>query len=163
MMNKKSKFSKQFQQRIQARNTLEINAADSRQMLMQRIRIQAAREGREVVLDTSNTLKLSEVIIHYASPLLESTEPGEDRERALIVAITLWNLAMVPESDRQRIIDSTFSKIYGKDYPPDFDQVLEYFLERKQRLYPDINRVILDYDYVQTPEGYHLNVVSNVK
>ena len=106
---------------------------------------------------------MSDVIIHYASPLLESTKSGKDRERALIVAITLWNLAMIPEADRQSIIDSTFSNIYGKDYPPDFDQILDYFLERKQLLYPDINRVILDYDYVQTPEGYHLNVVSNVK
>ena len=106
---------------------------------------------------------MSEIIIHYASPLLESTKPGKDRERALIVAITLWNLAMVPESKRQSIIDSTFSKIYGKDYPPDFDQVLDYFLERKLLLYPDINRVILDYDYVQTPEGDNLNVVSNVQ
>ncbi|HEB70242.1 MAG TPA: hypothetical protein ENI88_11580 [Desulfobulbus sp.] len=70
---------------------------------------------------------------------------------------------MIPENERQGIIDSTFSKIYGKDYPPDFDQVLDYFLERKQLLYPDIHRVILDYEYVQTQEGYHLNVVSNVK
>lgn len=163
MKKKKPKFSKQFKKRIQARKTLEKNAADSRQMLMQRIKLHAAREGHEVTLDTSNPLKMSEIIIHYASPLLESTEPGKDRERALIVAITLWNLAMVPESKRQEIIDTTFSKIYGKDYPPDFDQVLAYFIERKQLLYPDINQVILDYDYVQTPEGYHLNVVSNVK
>lgn len=163
MKKKKSKFSKQFQKRIQARKTLENNAADSQQMLIQRVRNHAAREGREVTLDRSNGLKMSDVIIHYASPLLESAEPGEDRERALIVAITLWNLAMIPESERQGVIDSTFSKIYGKDYPLDFDQILDYFLERKQLLYPDVNRVILDYDYVQTPEGYHLNVVSNVK
>jgi len=162
MKKKKSKFSKRFQKKIKGKKALKNNAADTQNMLMQKVRNQAAKEGHEVVLDTSNKLKMSEVIIHYASPLLESAEPGEDREKALIVAITLWNLAMIPESEQQGIIDSTFSKIYGKDYPPDFDQVLNYFLERKQVLYPDVNRVILDYDYVQTPEGDHLNVVSNV-
>ena len=35
-------------------------------------------------------------------------------------------------------------------------------MERKKTLFPDFKRVILDYEYVETPKGIHINVVSNI-
>jgi len=34
--------------------------------------------------------------------------------------------------------------------------------KRKKTLFPEIKRVILDYEYVETPKGFHINVVSNI-
>jgi hypothetical protein len=35
-------------------------------------------------------------------------------------------------------------------------------MKRKKTLFPEIKRVILDYEYVETPKGFHINVVSNI-
>jgi len=34
--------------------------------------------------------------------------------------------------------------------------------KRKKTFFPEIKRVILDYEYVETPKGFHINVVSNI-
>jgi hypothetical protein len=40
--------------------------------------------------------------------------------------------------------------------------VLNFLMERKKVFFPEIKRVILDYEYVETPKGFHINVVSNI-
>ncbi len=40
--------------------------------------------------------------------------------------------------------------------------VLNFLMERKKAFFPEIKRVILDYEYVETPKGFHINVVSNI-
>ena len=40
--------------------------------------------------------------------------------------------------------------------------VLNFLMEIKKAFFPEIKRVILDYEYVETPKGFHINVVSNI-
>jgi hypothetical protein len=42
------------------------------------------------------------------------------------------------------------------------NKIMDELLERKKSLFPDINRSIIDYDLIGTPEGLHLNIVSNI-
>lgn len=41
-------------------------------------------------------------------------------------------------------------------------EVLNFLMKRKKTLFPEIKRVILDYEYVETPKGFHINVISNI-
>jgi len=148
MGKKKPKFSKQFQQKIKAKKAANINIGTSRNQFAQK-----------VMFDTSNPQKMSDIIFHYAEPLLEDARTDEDEEKAVVMAITLWNMTIAPEDERQKMIDSMAFK--GNDSAM-FSKTLAYFLERKQELYPDVNRMILDYDCVQTLDGLHLNVASTV-
>jgi len=157
---KKSKFSKQFQQMIKAKGAGNINIGGSRKQLVQKVKKQAADHGHDVMFDTSNPQKMSDIIIHYAEPLLEAAKTYEDEEKAIVMAITLWNKAIVPEDEQQEIIDSVAFKTFKGNDSAEFNQTLAYFMERKQVLYPDVNRMILDYDCTQTPDGLYLNVAS---
>jgi hypothetical protein len=159
MGKKKSKFSKQFQQKIKAKKAGNINIGASRNQFAQKVKKHAAEYGHEVMFDTSNPQKMSDIIFHYAEPLLEEARTDEDEEKAIVLAITLWNMTIAQEDERQKMIDSLAFK--GKDSAM-FSKTLAYFLERKQELYPDVNRMILDYDCVQTPDGLYLNVASTV-
>jgi hypothetical protein len=128
---------------------------------MQKIKDRVAGEGREIVIESSNPQKMSEIIIDYAEPLLEISTTDKDQEKAVIMAITLWNLAILKENERQEMIDSLTPRLVQEGDPADLNQIIEYFIERKQLLYPDVNRMILDYDCVHTTDRLHLNVVSN--
>ncbi len=128
---------------------------------MQKIKDRGASEGREIEIETSNPQKMSEIIIDYAEPLLEIATTDKGQEKAVILAITLWNLAILKENERQDMIDSLNPLLLQGDDPADLNQIIDYFMERKQLLYPDVNRMILDYDCVHTTDRLHLNVVSN--
>lgn len=158
---KKPKFSRKFQKRIQAKRRGKLGISDSQKQLMQKAKDQAAGEDREVVIDTSNPQKMSEIIIDYAEPLLAIAATDKDQEKAVIMAITFWNLAILKENERQDMIDSLITKLMQAGDPADLNQTMEYFIERKQLLYPDVNRMVLDYDCVHTSDRLHLNVVSS--
>ena len=40
-------------------------------------------------------------------------------------------------------------------------EVFNYMMKRKKLFFPDINRMVVDYEFVETPRGFHLNVASN--
>lgn len=128
---------------------------------MQKVKDRVTGKGRKVAIETSNPQKMSEIIIDYAEPLLEISTTDKDQEKAVIMAITLWNLAILKENERQDMIDSLNPLLLQGDDPADLNQIIDYFMERKQLLYPDVNRMILDYDCVHTTDRLHLNVVSN--
>ena len=158
---KKSKFSRKFQKNIQAKRRDALGISNSQQQLVQRYENHAAREERDVVIDTSNPQKMSDIIIDYAEPLLGVAETGKEQEKAVIMAITLWNLAILKENGRQDMFDSLVPQLMQECDPAAFNETMEYFIERKQQLYPGLNRMILDYDCVHTSNRLHLNVVSN--
>lgn len=41
-------------------------------------------------------------------------------------------------------------------------EIFNFLVVRKQSLYPEINRLVVDYELIETPKGIHLNVVSNI-
>ena len=158
---KKSKFSRKFQKKIRAKKGGKLEVSDSRKQLMQKVKDRVASEGREIEIETSNPQKMSEIIIDYAEPLLEISTTDKEQEKAVIMAITFWNLAILKENERQDMMDSLTPHLLQGGDPEDLNQTIEYFIERKQILYPDVNRMILDYDCVHTMDRLHLNVVSN--
>lgn len=160
---KKSKFSKQFQQKIKAKMTGNLNVGDGLKQFEQKVKQQASVHGHEIMFDTSNPQKMSDIIIHYAEPLIDVARTDEDEEKAIVMAIILWNIAVVPENERQGMIDSITSTPLKGNNSTEFNQTLAYFMERKQELYPDVNRMILEYECTQTPDGLHLNVASTPK
>jgi hypothetical protein len=48
------------------------------------------------------------------------------------------------------------------DFPNEGHEVVNFLIQRKKLVFPDINRMVVDYDIIDTPKGVHLNVVSNI-
>lgn len=127
---KKSKFSKKFQQKIKAKRAGNVNIGDSQKQLVQKVKKQAADHGHDIMFDTSNQQKMSDILIHYAEPLLEAVRTDEDEEKAIVMAITFWNVAVVPENERQKMIDSMVFEVFNGNYSADFNQTKARTLSR---------------------------------
>lgn len=106
-------------------------------------------------------IKMSEVIVELADFLLEQAHT-EDRVRAAItITCTAWNLAVVGFEKGQKFLDSYFEKINDSALKQDAIDIINIIIEKKQDYYPDINRIILDFDIVRTKSKLHINVVSS--
>jgi hypothetical protein len=110
--------------------------------------------------------KMSQIIIDYARPLLDAAKNGEEQKKAITIAITIWNLSLFPSKTKSKYLTeikktmkATSAK--GGDFSEN-DEVFNYMMERKRVLFNKINRVVFDYEFVETPKSFHLNVVSSV-
>ena len=163
---KKSKIPRRLKKKIQERKRLKKAIFDSQEKLLQRVKDQSIDGGKEFLIAPPNMTKMSEIIIDYARPLLNGAKNDEEQKKAISIAIAIWNLSLYPEEMQSEYIGKiteimTASRKDGR-LTDDEKEVLNFLIKRKKTFFADIKRVILDYDYVETPKGFHINVVSNI-
>ena len=107
-----------------------------------------------VVIRKNSPAKMSDTLLEYAEPFLETI----GYEKAVELAMMVWNYAIAQENP---VIGKEIKEIL-KPVMPDAasKSIVNYMLERKRQMFPDNKRMILHYDLVETPEGFHLSVMS---
>lgn len=93
--------------------------------------------------------KLSDAIERIAQPLLDSARDDADRRLAIVIAAACWNLSLMPKDDRPALIRNLLDKsIKPGQEPREAEQMFEALVLRKEALFPDDKRVVLDYTFV---------------
>jgi hypothetical protein len=93
--------------------------------------------------------KLSEAIQLLAQPLLDSARDGADYRLILVIATLCWNLSLMPKDKRPSLIKDILDKaVKPGESPREAEQIVEFLLSRKETLFPDDKRVILDHTFV---------------
>ena len=122
------------------------------------------RYGTEQEVVRDNTLeKMSDIIMAYGKPLFTGIE-ADDRaeyEKAIMMTMMLWNCALMEETPKG--LKKTRKML--KPMMPDAESksVVEYMLRRKNEMFPDNKRMMLDYELTEGPDGFHLSVASTVQ
>ena len=106
--------------------------------------------------------KLSEVIVAFAQPLLEKCSGLKAQRKMMSLAILAWNMGIVSEEEEEaaKIKKDLHEKICGGDEQAikDMDEVIDYLIARKKRLYREDKRIVVSYNITESPDGLHLDV-----
>ena len=108
---------------------------------------------------------MSEILLDFAKPLFTGIDKESDAfDTAVGIAITVWNISQAPEEVQDSLLDELLDRV-TEDDPSAADELQEtvaLLLERKQQLYPDNKRIILDFKIIRHGSHRHLDVVSTV-
>lgn len=103
-------------------------------------------------------IKMSEVIVDFAEPLLEHAGSPEEIDDAIELAILAWNLSVLPDAAQQRILD----RFRSDDEAEEFVAVLEWMALHRKRAFAGLDRMVLGHE-LRFDEGKpHLQVLSTV-
>ena len=109
-------------------------------------RIKNFLKSKNVVINTSPEIKMSELIGQYASDYINMGEDTEERQNYLNGACTAWNIAVLPEHSREealrRVIKEYKKANPGVDDADDFEQDLRTLIRKKLEMFPGIKKVI---------------------
>ena len=160
---KKTNLSRNTKNSIRKRKRAEKKIDESKKKLLERARNKA---GNDFELVSKKTEKMSEVILDFAEPLLDFSEDSEDQRKSISIAIIAWNLSLLPEGEQKTELANVRNHIetapMGNSLSEDEFQIFAFMIDRKEKYFQNYKRMILDYEMVDTPQGLHLNVVSNV-
>ena len=102
---------------------------------------------KNLVINTSPEIKMSELIGEYASDYINMGETTEERQSFLNGACTAWNIAILPEHSREeairRVIEGYERVNLGIDDSGDFEHDLRVLIQKKLEMFPDIKKTIL--------------------
>ena len=106
--------------------------------------------------------KLSEVILEYAEPLMNVADGSELEERAIRMSVTLWNASLLPKQKALETMEPALDDMAKGDQllKSEFHMMFELMYNRKQSLFPNDTRFIVDYTLEENDESFHLQVVS---
>ena len=121
-------------------------------------------EGMEFV-EAPDGVKMSEVILKIAEPLLKKFG-GDDKRTKSIISLTIyeWNRLMLPEDEREKFQDKMLDTLL----PPGDDAEMvgsilyinELIAKRRKKYFPDLKKIIVDYELIISGGDITLNVSS---
>mgnify|MGYP001823540635 CR=1 FL=1 len=109
-----------------------------------------------------STNKLSAVILEYAEPLINVADESELEERAIRMSITLWNASLLPKQKALETIEPALDDMANGDQllKSEFYTTFEMMYKRKQSLFSNDKRFIVDYTLEENDESFNLQVAS---
>ena len=125
------------------------------------LRSQQYMPGKSIILrDNPNPVKMSDVLEEFADPLWEEAMPPHAYHKLLSMATVGWNIALLPEEQRDDYIKN-FLKQVKEEFSSDTVDLLHYFIERKETHYKEIKRMIVDFEIARLDNKVqHLTVAS---
>jgi hypothetical protein len=111
-------------------------------------RIKNFLKSRNVVINMSPEIKMSELIGAYASDYINMGENTEERQNYLNGACTAWNIAVLPEHSREEALRRVMKEYKkanpGVDDADGFEQNLRTLIRKKLEMFPEIKKVIVN-------------------
>jgi hypothetical protein len=121
--------------------------------------------GLRMVPTPEGQAKMSAIILQLAEPLLK--QYGKTRERAqaiIMLAIAGWNKSMFPPDKLPLIEKDLIDCFVPKDGSAETIGVALEFMElvadKRKKLFPDLRKIIVDYDLMISDGRLTLNVTS---
>ena len=119
-----------------------------------------------IITDSPQKEKMSEVLFEFAKPLTDACEDDEAFYIAIQISVLTWNLSFFPLKERKELIDEFINKcmkdnVKGNREIKTTRELLSKMLERKEKNFPNIKRMILDFQISYTNGKPYLNVLSS--
>lgn len=104
---------------------------------------------------------MSDILIEFAEPMLEGATDIEDYRKAFYYCMVVWNLADLEGEIREEFRISMSKTMEASGIPlAESEYVLETMLERKEKYFKGVQRMIVDYDLTVVNKDLKLNVTS---
>jgi hypothetical protein len=117
--------------------------------------------GKQIVVQPSSEVKMSEVLLEFLEPYSEHWETEEELRKLLSLAIVAWNAALYSGSKRKEFIERMLEVV-----PPmvrqDMKAIIEEMIQRKEKDFASNQRMVVDYHLAMTTQGPHLSVASTL-
>jgi hypothetical protein len=101
-------------------------------------------------------IKMSEVLLDFAEPLVGGLSLPEDREAfvaALKIASLLWNESVRPGEAGSRELCARLNDAMGGPRDPGMEKLFEAVIARGRLLYPHLDRIIASVDVTVDDDG----------
>ncbi len=105
-------------------------------------------------------VKMSDAIAEIIEPYKDMTESLDEYKKLVSIACLAWNIKIMPKHLREFEINKItkgFTGVKLKD-KQDFKAIIKTLMERKELLYPEDKRLIVNYEVTESKKGFRLNI-----
>jgi len=117
-------------------------------------------DGKKVVIvESADGVKMSEVLEAFIAPYMEFTETEESFEKLVAIAVVAWNTSLLPRLAQTKAINDLLQSL-PPETQADAKAIVRDLIRRKRKHFGKIRRAIIDFEIIDTRDGFHLTVAS---
>jgi len=108
--------------------------------------------------------KMSEVLLDFVEPVLETFDHPEDFEAMVTLAVLCWNCSLLPANEQRKSLNKVINEL-GKSDPTtriEVEDCIRMLMERKKTVFANDIRMIANFEVVEERDGSRLVVVSSL-
>ena len=126
-------------------------------------------KDKEVTLQTAEEMrldKMSEIILEFVGELLEQATGKREKENIVSMGVVAWNIAILSDAIKLSPLEclEDFLKTSGIEKDSEEEAVttavLLALIEKKQKTFPNIRRLVMDFEIKATKNDLNLSVAS---
>jgi len=123
-------------------------------------RLSDTLDGKEVIIvESADGVKMSEVLEAFIAPYMEFAETEESFEKLVAIAVIAWNAALLPRRAQTKAINDLLTSLPPETHA-DAKSIVRDLIRRKRKYFGKIRRAIIDFEIIDTRDGFHLTVAS---
>lgn len=160
-MAKKSKGFRELLKQSQGKANYQQKALDNFERRFQQSEMGGKIAG--IVKNPKGEVKMSETLKAFIQPYLAKATGYRRQKLLLHIAVTAWNLTFMPEAERQSELEEFLDiAVQSKDLlvREDMKGLVEELMVRKDELFPENRNYILDFQFEDAGDQFHLSVAS---
>ncbi len=120
-----------------------------------------------VLVDPPRAEKMSEVLLDYAEPLMDEIPVDDEAQsrKALSIAMLCWNAALATEEQREEMLVKflELTKARTESEREEVLEMLRFMVQRKNELFPKIERFIVGFEVKTAKRRREVVVVSTLE
>lgn len=129
----------------------------------QKLQRESLSRGQQVIFHPSREEKMSDVLLEFIAPYVQSAETEDAYRKLLTISIVAWNAALFAPGKRKVMINDLLKEMkLGFWERRDFHGVIEMMVERKLKHFAANKRLIVNYELEDLGDQIHLSVASTL-
>ena len=106
-----------------------------RELLKEKVQKDWNIPKEKIVTSQKGVEKMSEVILEFAEPLLDACEDDASSEKAISIAICVWNMSLLSKEKQEKAMKDiyvVFSETNDDEYLETLRQIVDMLIKRKR-------------------------------
>jgi len=163
--NKKSKGSPPVSGEISSKTPKNESQNKSGSSILKNLmrEVKAKTGFTKTVVNPKGELSISDAISKIISPYRDTAQDYESYKRLVMVACAAWNAAILPADKREKMLADMRKAMPDQQSREDFIEVVKELMKRKNRLYPEVNRMIVQFKVTDRGNDFHIAIASTME
>jgi hypothetical protein len=152
---------KQSKSKKKERRRLKLQEQAERTRFLEKVKRHEMAEGREILVDPPDQVKISKVVLDFAAPLLERFEQELPVKNLIAIAIFGWNLSLLPDEKHSEFLDKMAGTLsLDEEGVKEMEDIMKWLVDRRRKHFSEHRRRVLDYRLSDLGDRRNLQVVS---
>ena len=133
-------------------------------ILQKLVRDVKAKTGfTKTLVNPEGEISISDAISKVIAPYRDTAQNYHSFHKLVMVACTAWNAAIMPVGQRESMLADMRKLMPDQQSREDFTAIVKELMKRKNKLYPKVNRMIVQFKVTERRNDFHIAIASTME